>query len=270
MFNIFDLFLIAKDFSSRMQRKNIDTCAGSTSFFLILSLIPLLVFISSLLPYTTVTERDLSSVIIQLTPDFANGILLQMIDEAYSKTFSIISISAIITIWSGAWGMLAIIRGLNSIYEVTERRNYIVLRITAIFYTIALIITVLLMLVVMVFGKFIRRFLIIAIPHLAGPLAFLSSLKFLIVIGGVTFVFALIYTYVPNVKLRLFQQLPGALFSAVVWYVFSLLFGIYVNHTDNYNTLYGSLATPVIVMFWLYFCIYIFFIGAFINNYLHG
>ena len=43
---------------------------------------------------------------------------------------------------------------------------------------------------------------------------------------------------------------------------------MYVDMTDNYS-LYGSLATPVIMMFWLYSCMYIFFIGAFINRFFH-
>ena len=90
MFKKFDLIAIAKDFSDRMQKKNIDTCAGSTSFFLILSLIPLLILLASLLPYTSVTDDDLIQVIVELTPDFANDILIQLVNEAYSKGFSII------------------------------------------------------------------------------------------------------------------------------------------------------------------------------------
>ena len=76
------------------------------------------------------------------------------------------------------------------------------------------------------------------------------------------------YTYIPSARLRYVYQLPGAVFSAVVWYAFSWIFSMYVNSTDSYS-LYGSLATPVIMMFWLYFCIYIFLIGAFINKFFH-
>ncbi len=262
------LIVLAIDFSSGMKKKNIDTCAGSTSFFLILSLIPLLILLSSFLPYTAVTKTDLVNAVTEITPDFAWDILFQLIDEAYSKTVSIMSLSALITIWAGALGMLAIIRGLNSIYGITEQRNEFLLRLIAVLYTLAMIIIVLLMLVVMVFGNVLGHFLIVIIPHLEKTLVFLSGFKFIIVIVGATILFALIYTYVPDIKLRFINQIPGAAFTAIVWYFFSLIFSIYVNHTNNYNTLYGSLATPVVIMFWLYFCIYIFFIGAVINQFL--
>ena len=72
----------------------------------------------------------------------------------------------------------------------------------------------------------------------------------------------MIYTFIPSARMKFIYQLPGALFSAIVWYVFSWLFSLYVSLPDTYS-IYGSLATPVIMMFWLYFCIYIFLIGAF-------
>ncbi len=268
MFKKFNLIAIVKDFSSRMQEKSIDTCAGSTCFFLILSIIPLMLLLSSLIPYTSVTKDDLINIVIEITPYFTHDFLMQLIDEAYSHAFSITSISALTTIWSGALGMIAIIRGLNNIYEVEEKRNYFLLRFFASFYTLALIVIILVMLIVTVFGKITAKFLINEIPYLEYPLALLSGFKFLIVICGATIVFSIIYTYVPSIKLRYIRQLPGSLFTAIVWYMFSWLFSIYVNHTSNYNTIYGSLATPVIMMFWLYFCMYFFFIGAFINHFL--
>jgi membrane protein len=63
-------------------------------------------------------------------------------------------------------------------------------------------------------------------------------------------------------------QLPGAVFSAVVWYIFSWIFSLYVNRSGS-SSVYGSIATPVFMMIWLYSCIYIFLIGAFINRFFH-
>ena len=63
-------------------------------------------------------------------------------------------------------------------------------------------------------------------------------------------------------------QIPGAVFSAVVWYIFSWLFSLYVDMSGSFS-IYGSIATPLIMMMWLYFCITIFLIGAFINRFFH-
>ncbi|MCR4903173.1 MAG: YihY/virulence factor BrkB family protein [Butyrivibrio sp.] len=259
---------MVRDFSVKMQKKNIAAFASSTAFFLILSLIPLLLLFTSILPYTTLTEEDLVRVVVDVTPDFANDILIRLIDETYMKNTAVLSLTAIIAIWSGSLGMLALIRGLNCIYDVDEYRNYFYLRIIASFYTLVMTVIMLMMLMLMVFGNLVENLIINAYEPLGYVITFLIHFRFILVIGVAIFMFALIYTYVPSARMKYMYQLPGAAFSAVVWYVFSWIFSIYVNTTDNYS-LYGSLATPVIMMFWLYFCIYIFFIGAFINRFFH-
>ena len=259
---------LARDFATRMQKKNIAAFAGSCAFFFILSLIPLLIMMSSFLPYTNLTEVDLVRIFAEITPDFADSLIAGLVDEAYDASIAVFSISALVTIWSGALGMLALIRGLNAIYDVDERRNYFYLRFIAAIYTLFMIVIVLIMLVLMVFGDIVRHVIISAFPRIWSVVSFFVNFRFVVVIGVAMVLFAFIYTYVPSVKMRFVYQLPGAVFSAIVWYVFSWIFSIYVQETDNYSV-YGSLATPVIVMFWLYFCIYIFLIGAFINRFFH-
>lgn len=261
------LIALARDFAKRMQKKNMAAYAGSTAFFFILSFIPLLILLSSLLPYTSLTQEDLVRVMVEVTPDFADSVMVRLISEAYQESVAVFSISALITIWSGALGMLALIRGLNIIYEVHERRNYFYLRFIAVLYTIAMIVILLIMLMIMVFGDFVKHFIMNAYPHVWSAISFLVNFKFVMVIGIAILAFALIYTYVPSARMKFLYQLPGATLSAVMWYVYSWLFSIYVENTSAYSTVYGSLATPVIMMFWLYFCIYIFLIGAFVNRF---
>ena len=262
------LFALARDFSVRMQKKNMQSYASSTAFFLIVSLIPMLILLSSVLPYTSLTEEDLVRVMMELTPDFAEDIMIRIVSEAYEQSVAVFSISAVASIWTGALGMLALIRGLNIIYDVDERRNYFYLRLIAALYTIAMIVIVLIMLVIMVFGDFVKQLIMNAYPHVWTAISFFVNFKFIMVIGIATFAFAMIYTFIPSARMKFIYQLPGALFSAIVWYVFSWLFSLYVSLPDTYS-IYGSLATPFIMMFWLYFCIYIFLIGAFINRFFH-
>ncbi|RKM63457.1 YihY/virulence factor BrkB family protein [Butyrivibrio sp. XB500-5] len=251
-----------------MQKKNIVSYASSTAFFLIVSLIPLLIMITSVLPYTPITEADMVRAFIKITPSFTDETIISFINEAYGRSDAVFSISALVTLWTGSLGMLALMRGLNCIYDVEELRNVIYLRILAAFYTVAMIAIVLMMLLLMVFGNRIEAFIIGYYPPIGVIVSFLINFRFILIIGIAIFLFALMYTYIPSARLRYVYQLPGAVFSAIVWYAFSWIFSMYVNSTDSYS-LYGSLATPVIMMFWLYFCIYIFLIGAFINKFFH-
>ena len=81
-----------------------------------------------------------------------------------------------------------------------------------------------------------------------------------------TILFAFIYAFVPDKKLHFREQIPGASFAAVVWSIFSWGFSLYVDWSGSYS-IYGSLSIIVIVMVWLYFCMYIIFMGAYINRY---
>ena len=262
------LFSLMRNFSRNMQKKNIVSYASSTAFFLIVSLIPLLIMITSVLPYTPITEADMVRAFIKITPSFTDETIISFINEAYGRSDAVFSISALVTLWTGSLGMLALMRGLNCIYDVEELRNVIYLRILAAFYTVAMIAIVLMMLLLMVFGNRIEAFIIGYYPPIGVIVSFLINFRFILIIGIAIFLFALMYTYIPSARLRYVYQLPGAVFSAIVWYAFSWIFSVYVNSTDSYS-LYGSLATPVIMMFWLYFCIYIFLIGAFINKFFH-
>ena len=259
---------LAKDFAYKMQKKNIAAFAGSCAYFFIISLVPLLILISSMLPYTKITESDLSTALLNITPDFANDIIIRLIKETYEKSVAVFSVAALVTIWSGALGMLSIIRGLNAIYDVEERRNYFFLRFIAALYTIAMIIIMVGMLFIMVFERLVRTVAISHFPKIMFIISLSTYFKFIVVILVATFAFALIYTYVPSARMTFVYQIPGAVFSAVVWYLFSWIFSLYVNHS-NYFSIYGSIATPLIMMVWLYFCIYIFLIGAFINRFFH-
>ena len=78
--------------------------------------------------------------------------------------------------------------------------------------------------------------------------------------------FLLLYIAVPNRKSTISKELPGAMISAAGWMIFSYLYSFYIDNMTNFSNTYGSLTAIVFLMLWLYFCIYILFIGYEINN----
>ena len=63
-------------------------------------------------------------------------------------------------------------------------------------------------------------------------------------------------------------QLVGAAATAVGWLGFSYVFSIYIMHYSRYSFLYGSLAAIVLLMLWVYFCVYMLLIGAELNKHI--
>ncbi len=266
MKTFYRLYYIMRDFNWQMTKKNISAFAASTSFFLFLSMIPLLMSLCAILPYTRLTEGNLISAITRFTPDAMNGLVVSIVTEVYARSAGTITIFAIVTIWSASKAMLALIRGLNAVNDFEERRNYFVLRFIACIYTVIILAATILALFVMVFGNVIVDLLLADIPPLHIVVHFVMRFRFLFSWAVLTFIFALIYAYVPNSKLRFKGQIPGAAFSAVMWGAASYAFSVYVDSFNGFGT-YGGLTTVVIMMLWFYLLMYILLIGAHINRY---
>ncbi|MGN0278201.1 MAG: YihY/virulence factor BrkB family protein [Lachnospiraceae bacterium] len=266
MRNIYRLYYIARDFGWQMTKKNISSYAASMAFFLFLSMIPLLMALCAVLPFTTLTEGNLINAITQVTPNAMDSMVVSVVSDVYERSAGTITIYAIVAVWSAAKAMLAMIRGLNAVYDFEERRNYFVLRFIACIYTVIMLIAMILALFVMVFGNVIVDLLLTDIPQLHLIVQFIMHFRFLFSWAVLTLGFGLIYAYVPNNKLRFKAQLPGAAFSAIIWSGASYAFSVYVDHFSGFGT-YGNLTTVVIMMLWFYLLMYILLIGAHINRY---
>lgn len=263
---IYKLFRIMRDFSAQMKKQNIGAFAASTAFFIFLSMVPMLVLVCTIIPYTPLTEENLVTAVTEITPDMMDPLAKSLIGEVYDKSAGILSIAAVATVWSAGKGVLALMQGLNAVNGVNEERNYLLVRMVASFYTVVMLVVMILSLFIMVFGNRLVQVALHRIPQLQVLVSFIMQFRFLFVWVILTLLFAAIYSYVPNKKLYFREQIPGAMFAAVVWSAFSWGFSMYVDSTSSYS-IYGSLSIIVIVMLWMYFCMYIILIGAYLNRY---
>ena len=261
------IYLMINDFSGQMKKQNISTYAASIAFFFFLSIVPMLIMICTIIPYTPLTEENLVELVTDVLPDQIDPLAESLISEVYDKSAGILSVAIIATVWSAAKGVLALMRGLNAINGVEEKRNYFVVRGIASFYTLVMLVGVILSLFVMVFGDQLVRLALHRLPQLQSVVEFSMNFRFLLIWAVLTVLFAAVYAYVPNRKLAFKDQIPGAVFSAVAWSIFSWAFSYYLTYGNSYG-IYGSLSIIIIVLLWMYFCMYIIMIGAYLNRYL--
>lgn len=260
------IFVLGRDFSARMKKQNISAYAASIAFFFFLSIVPMLIVICTIIPYTPLTERNLVEALTDLVPDMAAPLVVSLISDVYEKSAGILSVAVIATLWSASKGVTALMRGLNAVNGVEEKRNYFVVRGIASLYTLVMLVVLILSLFLNVFGNQLVKLILYRVPVLRELVFFLLHFRFLLVWVVLTVLFSAIYAYVPDEKLKFTEQVPGAMFTAVVWNVFSWGFSLYVNHSNSYG-IYGSLSIIVIVLIWMYFCMYIMMIGAHLNRY---
>ena len=258
-------YLLIKRFNRKLRHDDISVYASSIAFFLFLSLIPLLVLLCYLIPYTPLKETDLMLIFMNILPKQMNAWMIGLIGQIYDKPQGVLPLTFFITLWSSGKGMLALMRALNQIHDVMEERSYIRLRIMASFYTVVFLFILIITFVLGVFGKGILRWILdnaIGIEEVKAGVV--SVVSFLIMLTVTVIAFSGIYAYIPNKKLKFIKQIPGAVFVALGWGIFTNGFSIYIENFSGF-TAYGTLGTIILFLLWLYFCSYIMLMGAVMN-----
>ncbi len=261
------LYRLQKEIRRTFNEAEVGTYASGAAFFLFVSVIPMVMIVSGMLPHDLLGRKEMVSISQAVIPDKIYRFLLGIVDSYHGNQLTLLSVSAFVVVWSASKGVLALIRGLNHIYEVEETRGYILLRLKASFYTIFLLLAVLLSVGVLVFGNTLAKWLI---PD-NGPAASLWRLfgwvRHIFVAGMISIVFCTMYSLLPNNQLLWKEHYPGAVVTSVFWTLYSFGFSVYIDYFGGFS-MYGSLTGIVIVMIWLYFCMYIFFGGALVNKWI--
>lgn len=260
---------IMTGFMNRMNQDHVSAFAAQAAFFILMSFVPFLMLLLPLVTYVSITKDMVVEMILQVMPDAGDfrSFLLSIIQEVYEKSTAVVPISAIFTLWSAGKGLQGLTNGVNAIYHVKETRNYVVTRIRSALYTLVFILAVIGSLILLVFGNSIQKFLTRYIPALARVTAYIIGMRTAVSLVVLALIFLMVYKFLPNRKTSFRSQVPGAVISAVAWSLFSLGFSVYLDYYDGFSNMYGSLTTIILILLWLYFCMYIVLIGAEINAY---
>ena len=252
-------------FVDRVGQDHVGAYAAQSAFFLVLSLIPIILLLLTLVQYTPVTKADVMSAAYELFPVTIRTTIVSIINEVYNQSRALIPVTALVAIWSAGRGTMAITNGLNCIHKETETRNYFFLRIRAAFYTILLIVAIVLCLVLLGFGNSISLLVNQHIPVFRYITDFIIEIRTIAILCVLVIFSICVYRFLPNNQRKLKRQLPGAIFTAVGWTMASFLISVYMDIFKGFTNMYGSLTTVVLIMLWFYFCMYILLIGGEIN-----
>ena len=252
-------------FLSRVERDRLDSTAAHGAFFLLISFLPFVAFLLTLMQQIHFSDGvTLIEAALGVFPDSVAAYLSSLLPDPLHSS-GVLPVAVIAAVWSSSMGMLAIIKGLDQIFETPETRGYIHLRIIAVLYVFAFAAVLIVAAALLVFGSTIYRFLLSkSSTFVASILINFKSLAGFIMLF---LFFILLYSGVPRRRAKFLHNVAGAAFSAAGWVLFSYFFSIFVENFSDFS-IYGSLATLVILMFWLFFCMYIMFLGAEVSMWL--
>ena len=265
-----DIYDAVDDFSKGMGRRRITTYSAACAYYLFMSLIPMIMLLVSIIQYTPLTQEMILEAISDYVPDSLYEIISSIISSIYSGGRVALTVSILLTIWSAAASMKALMRGMDSMYDAERHEDFFVFSLRACFYMVVLVLVLLLSFFVMVYGGEILQLLYDTLPH-GGTLDKLCGtvryLRYVVVIAVLALVFSFTYWRMPARRLRYKAQWPGAIFCAVSWSVFSVIFSVYVSVSNRFGA-YGVIGTVIVAMIWLYYCFYFLLLGGYINHYI--
>lgn len=261
-----EIFKKIKNVTDKIAEDHISAYAAQSAFFIMLSLVPILLLLMTLVRFTPITQADIMTAAYELFPKTVSSTIISIVNEVYSQTGTAISVSLLVALWSAGKGVLAISNGLNSIRGQIETRNYIFLRLRAAIYTVLFLLAIILSLVFLGFGNSISMLVNQYVPVFQYVMDLIIETRTIIMIL-VLIVFSLsIYMFLPNKRRKLRTQFPGAIFTAFGWTLASFIFSVYMDIFKGFSNMYGSLTTIVIIMLWLYFCMYVMLLGGEMND----
>lgn len=254
--------------SKRFEADNLTAYAAQAAFFIFISIFPFVMLFLNLIKYIPIfSEGNIENLSLEFLSPQLENVIKGIVEEANSySSGALISITTIAVLWACSKGFLGIIYGLNSIYKTTEKRNFIRLRIVAVFYTLGMIVALVIVLILMVFGNSILDFIV---QNVSLPISLANAvrvIRWLVAFGFLILFFLFLYTVIPERKTKLKNELPGAIISAVGWIGFSVLYSFYIDNFGNQSKVYGSLTAIILFLLWMYICMIILFVGAEVND----
>ncbi|MBQ8369933.1 MAG: YihY/virulence factor BrkB family protein [Clostridia bacterium] len=230
--------------------------AAHASFFVITSAVP---FASILFTFVGIFVPDGSpESLFGLT---STPVLPELLGYAASEIrsvpgVSLLSLSAVTTLWSASRGISGIRAGIETIYGCTDRAGYVTHRLRSILGTVLFILLLAATAGILLFGD------LLGLPSL--------KIRFPVFAAVLTAAFTAFFVSVARrstrVKHEILRHLPGAVFSTIGWIVFSWGYSLYIAHFPSATALYGGLAAVCLMMLWVYFCMVILLLGAEVNK----
>ena len=260
------IYQIGYSFVRKVKFDHVSSFAGHAALFLLMSIFPMAMFCISIFSYLPIDIGRLTQYLLTIIPEGSLPLVNQILAEAYAGSTTIMtSFTMLVMLFCASKGVYAVIIGMNAVYGIRETRGTMLLYALAAAYVVIFFAAIGLMMILIVLGNNIFNWLLQFVPGMIAFDRLFRYGKYLCMLVFLLVFFLLVYMNVPDRSSKIRYEFFGALFSTVAWLAYSWAFSYYISNFANYSVTYGSLATVVIFILWLYGTMNIVFVGAEIN-----
>ena len=244
--------------------------AKGAAFSAIFTLFPAVLLVASVLSESHTTAgfiREIGHAVGRILPEGTRSSVLQYFSGTKPASLRFLITVAAITLWTGSGAMISWMEGFRNAYQMPKVWGLVNERMIAFLLVVLAGIPMVFASILLVFGNQIEAWIVYHLGHELGPyvLGLWTALRWIIAALTSIAVIGLIYHHgVPRTQ-PWHRVLPGAALATVLWFASTLVFGFYVRHFANYDVIYGSVATAIALLLWLYIVSVVVLIGAEFN-----
>jgi len=266
-FNGIPLFDVIRFFFIQIQKTSLNERASSIAFNLLMAIPPACIFIFTLIPYLPIQDQfeQLYELIREVIPkEEINGPVINFLkDFASNQQGGLLSFGFLLALYFSSNAMIGIMRSFNKMnYIGFSQRNAVHDRWVAIKLTLILFLIILVSIVVLVSRENVLTWLGIEDPTVRS---IILSLRWIVIILLFFLTISFIYRYAPAVHKKWKLINPGSILATFMMIVYTMGFSYYVANFGNYNKLYGSIGTILILMLLIFFNSLVLLIGFELN-----
>lgn len=236
----------------RFIEHDIFALAGQLAYNMLLSLFPLIIFIMTLVGYSSVSREEVILNMQNIFPaeifKFMRGVIIEIVG---TQQGGLLSLSFVFMIAAASGGFSAVIKGLNKAYLEKEKRGFIKLTLLALIFTLTFALITIIAAFLLVFGEFNGKVLVRMLGLGTSFEMWWNILRYIAAVILMFLGFMILYKFAPSRKLSFRNVLPGALFSTIAWNIISIAFSYYVNNFANFSLVYGSIGAVIMLLSWL-------------------
>ena len=261
------LISLGKEFGAGLGSRKLPLYSAAGAYKIFISIVPVVMLIVSIVRFLPVSQEYIIGQLNTLMPEQTMTILRRIISGIYSSGNAALTVSTVLTLYSASASMREIMNGLNAAYNVEKPRNIFKFCGSSVLYMTGLVATLVLSFFILAYGGRIMSIISAHFPRniaLAKLFAVLKYARFLIAAVILFFAFLVMFTFVPAGKHKMKEQCYGALFTAVTWVAFSVVFSVYISVSDKFGA-YGIIGSVLVAMMWLYYNILFLLIGGWLN-----
>lgn len=250
------LYDVAIFFWKGLMEGAITTRASSLAFNFFLAFFPSIIVFFTLIPYIPIDglQETLMELLAVVLPPSTNEITFQTLEDIISNPRGgLLSVGFILALYFSTNGINSLIEAFNSSYHIREIRPLIQQRILSLGLTLLLSIMLIIAIGLIIFGTVVVNYLVSSEIISTGAADLIIYGKWFVMLAMLFFGISILFHLGPALKSKWKLFTPGSIFATIFIIITSIGFNYYINHFSQYNKIYGSIGTLMIILLWMYF-----------------